>query len=234
MRPLFLVLLDLESTVLNVPDEDVCRCRALEQAIFEISGMRPAIQPSADETDYSKIVRAFRSLGLDGDEFLGYQLFKQIEEKTLLHYSPACPENLEPNVRAGLTSLIISCRGRAYAPLFAPLSTALEGIVRLWLERSQLSRVLDLSSGGYSSWRRYQPDLIKMARERAGGALMWPAAQTIVVSANPALIAAARGEGVRAVFVGDAEGLNTPEAAVIADCVIERLDELHGLLIAWA
>lgn len=232
MHPIFLVLLDLESTVLDIPEEDTCRCQALEQAIFEVSGMRPTIHPAADETDYSRIVRAFRTLGLDGDEFLGYQLFKQIEEKAVIHYAQDCPENLERHIRPGLTSLLLSCHGRDWAPQFAPLSSALEGIVRLWLSRAGLIRSLDLSSGGYSSWRRHQPDLIKMARERAGGALLWPAGQTIVVASSPSVVAAAAEEGVRAVFVGD--DLETPEAAAMADCVIEHLDELPGLLTAWA
>lgn len=230
-----LVLVDLD-LIVRVPDGVALRQKALSGALEKLLGFPLNVVVDVDQTDYSALCAALDRFGLGADEeghqCFQYETFKAAEAAVLGHYLERLPESLEAAVLPGITRLIIECQA-SEAALIAPLANHCESVTKLMLQRARLDDTVFVACGGCSTYRRVRPDLVEMARNRAGSpGVPWPAERTVVVTSVAYDVTAAVAAGARSILVGDP--LQLPVAAVGADHLVPELHDATPHVLRWA
>lgn len=100
-----------------------------------------------------------------------------------------------------------------------------EPVARARMERLGLAEFFPVGQGAFGCEAEDREALIELARERAGG---WPRNETVTVGDTLNDIAGARAAGIR--VVAFASGRTAPETLSDADAVIQRMNELPGVL----
>jgi phosphoglycolate phosphatase len=112
----------------------------------------------------------------------------------------------------------------------ALLTGNLEAIGRHKMELAGLGRFFAPGLGGFGSDAEHRPELVPLARERAGGAA---ADDTVVIGDTPLDVAAAMADGVRSIGVAGLRYSRADLLAAGADAAVDELDELPALLARW-
>jgi phosphoglycolate phosphatase len=144
-------------------------------------------------------------------------------------YEALCPADLAANVAPGMAELLPALAARPDEFRLSLVTGNLEPIARLKLERAGIGRWFEPGQGGFGSDHRSRPELVAIARRRAGG---WPRERTVVIGDTPRDIACARADGVRVVAV--ATGLFSAEALAEADAVVDGVRSVLPVLADFA
>lgn len=226
-RP-FMVLVDLQGTLLDIPGEEVRHRQALETAVYRISGLEATLPAERDgHTDYTLLAAAFDACKMS--EFFTEADYEAIADAAAEEYKLSCPRHLEQYLRPGAISALNRLRCVPWASV-VPLSGAIPAIVKTLITRANLETDLAVGFASFSGWQITRPDLVENARRRAGGAsgLPWPKERTVVVSRSREDLAAAASTGVVTIAVG-------PELKDLIP-MVEDFSQLPGLLrtMDWA
>src|SRR4051812_29521698 len=103
----------------------------------------------------------------------------------------------------------------------------LEPIARRKLELRGLGRFFPVGQGGFGSDAVDRAELVRLARERAGGP---PPEETVLIGDTPRDVVAALAAGVRAVGVAGGRYSRADLTAAGAEAAVAELDELDPLL----
>jgi phosphoglycolate phosphatase len=214
LRQALLILFDLDGTLFLTPDS--LYGSALVDSVREVFGhelTRETLERSdnAGETALSGLRRLLRADGLDDGaidggmgrwiEPFGRRYLELLDDGDTDHWeaAPAAAEILEQLQRDHRLAL---------------LTGNPEPMARARLERLGLASFF-ASGGAFGSDGESRADLVRLARERAGG---WPAEQTVLVGDTPKDVSGAHEAGVRAIGVTsgrfDAKGLSAADAVV--------------------
>jgi phosphoglycolate phosphatase-like HAD superfamily hydrolase len=159
--------------------------------------------------------------GMDECSQLACDLHARSGEPTL---TPSDSER----VRAVLTDL------RDDGHILALLTGNLERIGRHKIALAGLGDLFPPGLGGFGSDAEHRPELVPLARARAGiGGSPHPAHDTLVIGDTPLDVAAAIAGGVRSIGV---TGTHHSRAALLesgADAVVDELDEIPALVSTW-
>ena len=119
--------------------------------------------------------------------------------------------------------------------VLALLTGNLEPIARHKMALAGLDGFFPPGQGGFGSDAEHRPDLVPLARVRAGGdGSPYPAQDTIVIGDTPLDVAAAIAGGVRSIGVA---GMHHSRDALLesgADAVVNELDEIPRLVAGWS
>ena len=117
----------------------------------------------------------------------------------------------------------------------ALLTGNLEPIARRKMELAGLGAFFAERQGAFGSDAEARPELVPIARRRAGaGAEPHPADDTVVIGDTPRDVEAAHADGVRAIGItGHRYDRGALEDAG-ADAVIDELDEVAAVLAGWS
>jgi phosphoglycolate phosphatase len=117
----------------------------------------------------------------------------------------------------------------------ALLTGNLEPIARRKMDLAGLGAFFAAGQGGFGSDAEHRPDLVPLARRRAGGAgTPHPADDTVVIGDTPLDVAAAHADDVRAIGVAGVRFSRDDLLAAGADAAVDELDELEPVLAEFA
>ena len=110
----------------------------------------------------------------------------------------------------------------------------LEPIARRKMELAGLAGFFGPGQGGFGSDAEARPELVPLARRRAGGDAPHPAADTVVIGDTPLDVAAAHADGVRAIGVAGFRHTREDLLGAGAEAAIDELDQVEQALASIA
>src|SRR3954469_12912397 len=230
--PSVLILFDIDGTL--VPGRPEAHQDALIGALVEVYGMklRDGENPIADAEPWGKtdrqIVRdVLRARGVSDPE---------IDAGLPALERRACElhgRNEEPRLAGEPRETAAAALGalRAAGHRLALLTGTLEPIAWQKMELCGLAGQFDAGQGAFGSDAEHRPELVPIARRRAGsGGRPHPRGDTLLVGDTPLDVAAAHADQVRCVAI---TGRRFDRAALLeggADAVVDDLAELPGVV----
>jgi phosphoglycolate phosphatase-like HAD superfamily hydrolase len=119
--------------------------------------------------------------------------------------------------------------------VLALLTGNLEPIARHKMDLAGLGGFFAAGQGGFGSDAEHRPDLVPLARSRAGSnGAPHPREDTVVIGDTPLDVAAAHADDVRAIGVGGFRYTRDDLLAAGADAAVDELDEVEGALDSLA
>jgi phosphoglycolate phosphatase-like HAD superfamily hydrolase len=149
----------------------------------------------------------------------------EVQAAAVERYRELCPPDLAANVAPGMAELLPALAARPDEFRLSLVTGNLEPIARLKLARAGIGEWFEPDQGGFGSDHRSRPELVAIARRRAGD---WPRERTVVIGDTPRDIACARADRVRVVAV--ATGPFAVEALADADAVADDARSLLPVL----
>ena len=146
----------------------------------------------------------------------------EVQATAVERYRALCPPSLAAHVAPGIAELLPALAARPDEFRLSLVTGNLEPVARLKLARAGVGEWFAPGQGGFGSDHRSRPELVAIARRRAGG---WPRERAVVIGDTPRDIACARADGVRVVAV--ATGPFAVTALADADAVV---DDARALL----
>ena len=219
-----LILFDIDGTL--VPGRPQAHQDALIEALVDAYGIEVAEgeNPVADVEPWGKtdrqIVRDVLRRGGLSNEQVDARLETFESRACELHSAAAEPRD---GTAAALDALHLAGHSLAL------LTGNLEPIARQKMETCGLAGYFRAGQGAFGSDAEHRPDLVPLARSRAGD---HPREDTVLVGDTPLDIAAAHADGVRCVAITGRRFDRTQLEAAGADAVIDDFSELPGVLDA--
>jgi phosphoglycolate phosphatase len=155
--------------------------------------------------------------------------WSDVQAAAVQRFRELCPPSLAANVAPGMAELLPALAARPREFRLSLVTGNLEPIARLKLARAGIGRWFEPGQGGFGSDHRSRPELVAIARRRAGG---WPRERAVVIGDTPRDIACARADRVRVVAV--ATGPFAVEALADADAVVDDARALLPVLDDFA
>jgi phosphoglycolate phosphatase-like HAD superfamily hydrolase len=230
-----LLLFDIDGTLIR--ERPLAHQRAMVDAIERVYGVRfdPGEEPIAAVVPHGKtdrqIVRAILSRRGVGHDVVdaGFEEFERVSCE--LH------RDLEQPLLAG------DARERTAAMLgrladaghtLALLTGNLEPIARRKMEMAGLGDFFAPHEGAFGSDAEARPELVPIARRRAGGGDgPHRAGDTVIIGDTPQDVEAAHADGARAIAItGNRYDRDALERSG-ADAVVDDLDEVEDVLAGW-
>jgi phosphoglycolate phosphatase-like HAD superfamily hydrolase len=224
-----LLLFDIDGTLIR--ERPLAHQRAMLDAIERVYGV--AFEPGEDpiavvgphgKTDRQIVREILAARGVDGgavDD--GFERFEQVSCE--LHHAgerPLLAGDARERTVAALAALA------AAGHTLALLTGNLEPIGRRKMELAGLGAFFAAGQGAFGSDAEARPELVPIARARAGAnGLAHPAADTLVIGDTPLDVAAAHADGVRAIGVSGTRFSGADLLAAGADDAVDELAELE-------
>jgi phosphoglycolate phosphatase-like HAD superfamily hydrolase len=210
---------------------------ALTEATVEVFGLRvtPGSEPIADVQPWGKTDRqilrdVLRAAGLEepSDDDVA-----RWETAACAAYERLEVERSDDEAHGATAAALERLRGDGHR--LALVTGNLEPIARRKLAMRGLDGFFPRGQGGFGSDADLRPELVPIARARAGGAdgNAHPPGDTVLIGDTPFDVAAARADGVRCIAITghrfDAESLMDAGAATTVDSIGEVEAALGGL-----
>jgi phosphoglycolate phosphatase-like HAD superfamily hydrolase len=230
-----LLLFDIDGTLIR--ERPLAHQRAMIDAVERVYGVEfaPGEEPIAEVVPHGKtdrqIVREIlsrREIG-DGVVDAGFEEFERLSCE--LHRDLEQPL-LTGDARGRTAAMLGRLAGAGHT--LALLTGNLEPIARRKMELAGLGDFFATHEGAFGSDAEARPELVPIARRRAGGADgAHPAADTVIIGDTPQDVEAAHADGARAIAItGRRYGRDDLERSG-ADAVVDDLDEVDGVLAGW-
>jgi phosphoglycolate phosphatase len=227
-----LLLFDIDGTLIR--ERPLAHQRAMVDAIARVYGVafEPAEDPIAVVGPHGKtdrqIVREILALRgvADGAVDAGFERFERVCCE--LHHGVERPL-LEGDARTRTVAALAALVAAGHT--LALLTGNLEPIARRKMELAGLGDFFAAGQGAFGSDAEARPELVPIARDRAGAdGRAHPAGETLVIGDTPLDVAAAHADGVRAIGVSGARFSRDDLLAAGADDVVDELTELERVV----
>lgn len=189
-RP-FMLLVDIQDTLISIPGEHALHSDALESGIVQVTGLRADIRPSrGGHTDFTLVKGAMESIGMGSA--LNKNTYKLIEEQAFNHYAIHCPSNIDRYIHHGITATLSKFKADRRIDV-VPLSGSSRLIGEFILRMSGMDSLMEVGYGSFSDWSVDRGNLVSKAKDRAAGfnSWQWPSDRVIVAESDPENIRAA-------------------------------------------
>jgi phosphoglycolate phosphatase len=231
-----LLLFDIDGTLIR--ERPTAHQQAMVGAIERVYGVgfEPGEEPVSDvgphgKTDRQIVREILGSRGVDdGAIDAGFPEFERLQCE--LHHEierPLLTGDARERTAAALQSLASS------GHTLALLTGNLEPIARRKMELAGLGDFFAPGRGAFGSDAEARPELVPIARRRAGeDGRPHPAGDTVVIGDTPLDVAAAHADGARAIGITGHRFRRDDLVASGADAVVDELDEVERALAGFA
>jgi phosphoglycolate phosphatase-like HAD superfamily hydrolase len=225
-----LLLFDIDGTL--VRSRPLTHQVALTDAMVEVFGLEvaPGAEPVRDAEPWGKTDRqilrdVLAAAGIDPPDA---EAVARWQDAACVAYERL--ETEDASADHGATAAALE-RLRAAGHTLALVTGNLEPIARRKLALRGLDRFFPSGGGGFGSDGDLRPELVPIARARAGtGSRPYQREQTVLIGDTPRDVEAALADGVRAIAVEGARFSAQALLAAGASAVIGEIAELEGVL----
>jgi phosphoglycolate phosphatase-like HAD superfamily hydrolase len=231
-----LLLFDIDGTLIR--ERPLMHQRAMLAAVGQVYDVEFADgeEPIADvvphgKTDRQIVRQILERRGVAGGTVdAGFDEFERVSCR--LHHGSE-RELLTGAARERTAAALSELAGAGH--ILALLTGNLEPIARRKMELAGLGGFFAEHQGAFGSDAEARPELVPIARRRAGtGGRPHPARDTVVIGDTPRDVEAAHADGVRAIGVAGGRYSRDDLFAAAADAVVHELDEVAAVLARWS
>jgi phosphoglycolate phosphatase len=159
--------------------------------------------------------------------------FADLERIACELHARSSEPTLTPEASREAADVLTELQGDGH--VLALLTGNLEPIARHKMALAGLDGFFPPGQGGFGSDAEHRPDLVPLARVRAGGeGSPHPAHDTVVIGDTPLDVAAALADGVRSIGVAGVHHSRNQLHEAGADAVVDELDEIPKWVIGWS